>query len=151
MTSKNSHNVPESDDWIMFRLPWHLLRRRQRTLKLRHWMISTLLSSIEPSDRIRLRRVIQQVLDVEMGITDVVVGGEFVPVKDRELDLERRFVPSNVEQQLLVPDGRPRVTDDASAEDFLAEGDDDERVHIPSSSRHCSIHQHRNPAYTSTT
>ena len=73
---------------------------------------------------------------------NVIVRRELIPVEGCQLHLERGLVGAHVEQQFLVPNRIERVSDDASAEDLLAEGDDYKRVHVPTRTCHCRHRQH---------
>lgn len=51
----------------------------------------------------------------------------------RKLDAERCLVVPDTEEEHLVPDRAAAVVNNACAEDFLAERDDNEWVHVPTS------------------
>ena len=71
----------------------------------------------------------------------MIVRGELIPIADSELDLERRLVPAHVKEHLLFPLRVERVPDDACSENLLSKRHDDEGVHVPTRSSHCSQSQ----------
>ena len=73
---------------------------------------------------------------LEARLADEIVARELIPVQQGQLYPERLLVPPDVEEKLLVPDGVERVANDTGTKDLLAEGHDDEGVHVPASARH---------------
>lgn len=120
----------------MLRLPRHLLRRRKRQLKLLKPPTPILLLGIKSRPRILLRHIRSQLRHLERRVPDMIVRRKFVPIEDGELDSEVGLVPTDVEEEFFVPGGVEGVPDDARAEDFFAEGDDDEGVHVPARACH---------------
>lgn len=74
---------------------------------------------------------------IQVGLSDKVVARQLVPVEYTELNVVLRFISPYVEEELLLPDGIERVTNNSSTEDFLAKGDNHEGIHIPACASHC--------------
>ena len=118
-------------------VPRTLLGRDEGQTKLLHRVTSIVVDIIQARPRIRLRRTLDEIRDVEARIADVVVGRQLVPVEHGQHHLEGRLVPAHVEEELLVPHGIERVPDHTGAKDLFAEGDHDKGVHVPAGARHC--------------
>ena len=66
----------------------------------------------------------------------MIVGSNFIPIENCQLDLERSFIASDMEQEFLVPDWVARVPYNACAEYFLSKRNDNKWVHVPTSAGH---------------
>lgn len=123
----------------MLRLPLRLLVGLQRERKVLHAVLGTIMVlGIEAGCTILLRRLLHELGNGDRRITNMIIGGKLVPIKNPKLDVEVALVTPDVEEELLIPVGVQRMPDDTRPEDFLAEGDDDKWVHVPARARHCT-------------
>ena len=72
---------------------------------------------------------------MDIDITDVVVAGTLIPIKNGEYDWEREVALAHVEDQLLIPDRVAIVPDDLSALDLISNSHFHIWVHVPTDVR----------------
>ena len=72
---------------------------------------------------------------MDIDITDVVVAGTLIPIKNGEYDWEREVALVHVEDQLLIPYRVSIVRDDLSALDLISKSNFHIRVHVPTDVR----------------
>ena len=72
---------------------------------------------------------------MDIDITDVVVAGTLIPIKNGEYDWEREVALAHVEDQLLIPDWVSIVPDDLSALDLISNSHFHIWVHVPTDVR----------------
>ena len=108
-----------------------VLARRVRIRRLPH--------AVQARVRVGLGRGRDDVLQRHVGRPDKVVARQLVPVDDGEGDGVGLLVREHLEDHALVEDRVQVVTDDAGAIGLLAEGGDDEGVHVEGGAGHVAL------------